>query len=370
MDDDPHSNTQRGGTIERASRTSNAQQAPASREVAPERYELHDPFAEVTYRMKTLPDIMAKAEELGALRFQAVDAEGRYTQVDKVDGGWRRADGRSLVDPTPSIAEPARTPTNVVPLLAAPPEPEAKPPKVEAKPEVKTEAEAERADHARRLEAALNERYVIKRAALSLGDLPMGQTEYRYRGDTTRVAFTASTFRLATDHNSPSVARSMVDLAEARNWKTLRISGNQDFKRMVWLEASLRGVKTIGYEPLPADHEQLQKERVARQVNRIERSPDGLATAAPTQVAKESVRGGGGRKAVLAALEAVLVAKGVSAIQREAVMTAAAEKLAQRLRNGEIHKVKVYDATAPSQRPVVMPAQEVQRTRERAAPVR
>ena len=59
------------------------------------------------------------------------------------------------------------------------------------------------------------ERYVIKRAMVSIGDKPVGQTEYRFRGDTTRVAFTESTFRLATDTNSPSVARSMVDVAEA-----------------------------------------------------------------------------------------------------------------------------------------------------------
>jgi hypothetical protein len=56
--------------------------------------------------------------------------------------------------------------------------------------------------------------------------------------------------------------------------------------------------------------------------------------------------------------------------QREAVMAAATEKLAQRLRDGQAPKVKVYDKAAPSQRPVIVPAPEVQRTRERAAPVR
>src|SRR5207344_2266954 len=140
--------------------------------------------------------------------------------------------------------------------------------------------QAERAALVTRLEAALNERYVIKRAMLSIGDKPIGQTEYRFRGDTSRVAFTESTFRLATDTNSPSVARSMVDVAQARNWRALRVSGNEDFKRMVWLEASVRGVKTIGYEPQPADLEVLKKEREARLVNRIEPARgDGPAAA-------------------------------------------------------------------------------------------
>ena len=120
---------------------------------------------------------------------------------------------------------------------------------------------------------------------VTMGDVTIGRTEYRFRGDTSRVAFTESTFRLATDTNSPSVARSMVDVAEARNWKALRVSGNEDFKRMVWLEASVRGVKTLGYEPNPGDLEVLKREREARQVNRIEpaRGASSGAAAAPTE---------------------------------------------------------------------------------------
>ena len=201
---------------------------------------------------------------------------------------------------------------------------------------------------------------MIRRASVKLGDLTIGQNEYRHRGDPAKVAFTESTFRLSTDTNSPSVARSMVDVAEARKWQGLRLSGNEDFKRMVWLEASLRGVKTIGYEPVPGDQELLRKEREARQVNRIEPA----AGASPD--AKQSTRGSGSRKTVLAALEAVLIAKQVPEKQRVAVMAAAAEKLARRLRKGESHRVKIYDRSAPSQRPVPAPTRDPQRAREHA----
>ena len=51
-------------------------------------------------------------------------------------------------------------------------------------------------------------------------------------------------------------------------------------------------------------------------------------------------------------------------------MAAAADSLAKRLAAGEVHKVKVYDKAAPQQRPVVRPAPEQQRARERAAPIR
>jgi hypothetical protein len=66
----------------------------------------------------------------------------------------------------------------------------------------------------------------------------------------------------------------------------------------------------------------------------------------------------------------VLVSRRVPVKQREAVMAAAAEQLAQRLRAGETLKVKVYDKTAPAQRPTVVPSPELKRSRERAAPAR
>jgi len=364
-----------GGTVEPANRATIAKalfQTPI--DMPAERYELRDPFTEVTYRANTFPEMVAKADQLGSNRFVALDAEGRRTTVQKVDGQWQRDGQRGPklaaaperpIDATP-VRDDVPQAANGVPLAKAQPRADASDAKVIAN----IDAKAERAALVARLEAALVDRYLIKRAPVTVGDVTIGRTEYRFRGDTSRVAFTESTFRLATDTNSPSVARSMVDVAEARNWRALRVSGNDDFKRMVWLEASARGVKTIGYEPNPADLEVLKREREARLVNRIELARVDGPSAAASPAEKASARGGGGRKAVLAAIEAVLVAKGVPEKQREAVMAAATEKLAQRMREGQSIKVKVYDKAASSQRPVVTPTPEAQRTRERAAPVR
>jgi hypothetical protein len=73
---------------------------------------------------------------------------------------------------------------------------------------------------------------------------------------------------------------------------------------------------------------------------------------------------------VLAAIDAILLAKRVPEKHRMAIMAAATEKLAQRIRDGQVPKVKVYDTNAPSRRPAVITPREAQRTRERAAPVR
>lgn len=360
-----------GGAVEPANRATMAKERfQTLADMTGERYELRDFFAEVTYRANTFAEMVAKADQLGSSRFVAVADDGKRTLIQKFDGEWHRGSERPaaparLPDPTP-LRDEVPEATNTAPIPGGHKRP-AQPDRIDARTSTEIDAKAERAALIARLEAALMDRYIIRRAPVTAGDVTIGRTEYRFRGDASRVAFTESTFRLATDTNSPSVARSMVDVAEARNWKALRVSGNEDFKRMVWLEASVRGTKTLGYEPNPSDLEMLKREREARLVNRIEPGRDAATGAPATPTEKTSARGGG-RKAVLAAIEAVLIAKRVPEKQRTAVMEAATEKLAQRMRDGQAPKVKVYDKAAPSQRPAFVPTSEIQRSRDRGAP--
>ena len=374
----PDTPAPQGGTVEPAQRAPVAIRSFQTPETPPaERFELRDPFTDLTYRSDRYQDMDAKADQLGASRFVVLDAKGRRSFAHKVGGQWRREEPkdpqRTVAPETKAPPKPARaakeTPSKEVPLQPAAStsrEPEAIDPQALAR----MDAQAERAALVARLEAALLDRYLIKRAPVSVGAVSIGLTEYRFKGDNARVAFTETTFRLATETNSPSVARSMVDVAEARNWQSLRVTGSEDFKRLVWLEAAARGVKALGYDPNPADLERLKVERELRQVNRIEPGREASASPGATPNDKPAGRGNGGRKAVLAAIDAILVAKRVPEKQREAIMAAATEKLAQRIRDGHTLKVKVYDPSAPSQRPVVAPKQEQQRTRERAAPAR
>ena len=225
MDESPALERRPGGNVEPLDRGFVAKETFQTPTLPAERFELHDPRADLTYRMKTFVEMVTKANQIGASRFIAIDPDGKRTTVSKVDGTWRRED-RIPDTPATTIARPHHT-TGVVPPLA---------PMAPAESVIsRSDADVERAARLSRIEAALNERYVIKRAPIQIGEVTIGQTEYRHRGDTSKIAFTESTFRLSTDTNNPSVARSMVDVAEARGWKSLRVSGNEDFKRMVWL---------------------------------------------------------------------------------------------------------------------------------------
>ena len=262
MDESPGMERRPGGNVEPASKVAVLKQQLQIPDPPPgERYELRDPFAEVTYRSNAFDDMVRKADRLGAIRFVAIAPDGNRTHVAKDGGEWRPQ--TRLLNPSASIQSQARAKEAAATEVA--------PPSAQTGAILpKIDADAQRAARVARLEADLNERYLIRRAPIRIGDVMIGQTEYRHRGDTSRVAFSESTFKLNTETNSPSVARSMVDVAEARNWQVLRVSGNEDFKRMVWQEASLRSVKTIGYEPVPGDHELLRKVRDVRLLNRVE----------------------------------------------------------------------------------------------------
>ena len=161
-----------GGTVEPANRATIAKerfQTPI--DVPAERYELRDPFAEVTYRANTFPEMVAKADQLGSNRFVALDAEGRRTTVQKVDGEWQRGPKLAAAPERPIDATPVRDDvpqtSKVVPLAKTQPQADA----ADAKVIANIDAKAERAALVARLEAALVDRYLIKRAPVTVGDV-------------------------------------------------------------------------------------------------------------------------------------------------------------------------------------------------------
>jgi hypothetical protein len=78
-------------------------------------------------------------------------------------------------------------------------------------------------------------------------------TKFYYRNQDNKLAFEIQGRRLATEHNDPEVAKSMVELAQAQGWQSIKLKGTEEFKREVWLQASLRGMTTQGYEPRDVD---------------------------------------------------------------------------------------------------------------------
>ncbi|GAB3742122.1 hypothetical protein GCM10028794_28280 [Silanimonas algicola] len=111
------------------------------------------------------------------------------------------------------------------------------------------------------------------------------QPQFVFRDKGARLEV-AETFR-------PADISALVDVAEARGWSSIKLTGTEEFRRAMWLEASLRGMDVRGFTPTPEDKARLsalQAERAPAQKqapkepNAIERDGE-RRTRAPAAVA-------------------------------------------------------------------------------------
>jgi len=105
----------------------------------------------------------------------------------------------------------------------------------------------------------LNNQYVIQ------GDEKKGK--YYFKDKPELEAFRDKGSKLITKSTASSVAKSMVALAESKQWETIKLSGSAKFKREVWMEANLRGMSVEGYKPTKQDLQNLEDRQ-----NKIERT--------------------------------------------------------------------------------------------------
>jgi hypothetical protein len=124
------------------------------------------------------------------------------------------------------------------------------------------------------LSQALLTRFIVSHEKRGL--LDKGTTEFTFRnGDEQgRVAFVDAGKALSTEREDKATIRAMIEVATAKNWKEVTVSGTDDFKRNAWIEASLSGLQVRGYEPREADKQILaelqQRNKPANVITAVE----------------------------------------------------------------------------------------------------
>ncbi len=93
---------------------------------------------------------------------------------------------------------------------------------------------------------------------------------------------------LVTEHNRPDIVESMIDMVRAKSWSCVRVSGHEQFRREVWVQAMLLGIEVTGYEPKAADLARLAEGLRGRLTNRIDAMGTTAAARDPVNVTKAS----------------------------------------------------------------------------------
>jgi len=94
--------------------------------------------------------------------------------------------------------------------------------------------------------------------------------------DNHKPKFTDEGPRLATGGEDRGTAADMVTVAIAKGWQQVTLKGTEVFRRNMWMEATLAGMKTRGFEPQEQDRamlEEARRERDALIITAGKRSP-------------------------------------------------------------------------------------------------
>ncbi len=67
--------------------------------------------------------------------------------------------------------------------------------------------------------------------------------------------------KLVSGLQSPAVIADMIAIAEHRGWKSIEVTGTEDFRREAWMKAREQGLEVRGYKPNERDLQELEKRR-------------------------------------------------------------------------------------------------------------
>jgi putative DNA primase/helicase len=89
-----------------------------------------------------------------------------------------------------------------------------------------------------------------------------GAGKYFFRQGKLDLAFEDTGTKFNTPHHAPEVVASIAQLARAKGWREMHLTGTPEFRREMWMQASLLGIKAIGYEPEAIDQVRLTERRL------------------------------------------------------------------------------------------------------------
>ena len=112
---------------------------------------------------------------------------------------------------------------------------------------------------------------VVETQRFRVAGYEMGAHSLRYTApdNPKTVLFEDKGKTIQTARDDKQTIQDMLDVAKAKGWDSIKISGSQEFKRKMWLEAESRGIATKGYKPSPEDLAILENRREERATNNI-----------------------------------------------------------------------------------------------------
>lgn len=155
--------------------------------------------------------------------------------------------------------------------------------------------------------------------------------------------------RISTVHKDQKTIDSMLTVAQSKGWKPISLTGDKDFKREAWVQASMKGVPVQGYSPSKDDKALLSARIEAQDKNAVikgqQQEMNSIVKATAQAVVKEKVANPATQAKVLAAID---------------------KRSQDAIEHGKSPKVALYDKNAVSRNePVQIKQQDNSKERSR-----
>lgn len=112
-----------------------------------------------------------------------------------------------------------------------------------------------------------------------------------YINDSGDVFFKDQGASLKTAKNDMDTVQDMLEVAETKGWSSIQLNGSKEFKRIAYIEATVKGIDAYGYKPNEKDLaiiEQLREERSHNTINKADKATPETAKSEGEEKAKES----------------------------------------------------------------------------------
>lgn len=131
--------------------------------------------------------------------------------------------------------------------------------------------------------------------------------KYYFKDQKHILAFEDKGKSIVTQHNDDRVAKAVVKMAEAKGWGDIKVTGNETFRREVWVQAQIHSIKVKGFTPRESDiallNEQTknnERKLTDLKMHDLDKSPQAsVLKAVAKEVLKEKVKNLKVRQAIM-----------------------------------------------------------------------
>jgi len=138
------------------------------------------------------------------------------------------------------------------------------------------------------------DRETVPEAAIKAFFYRQGRSQVYKHKNSDAEAFRDEGLALKTQGTDFRTIRAMVQIAEARKWKSVNLTGSEEFRREAWLQAAYRGLEVNGFAPNWADRTRLS--RMREQSHAESHNSPANAPAAQTSASASATREAPDRK--------------------------------------------------------------------------